>query len=42
MAYVRNPSEGEISVLVGTQAVVYRDRELAARLSHAAGRGRLA
>ncbi len=37
VAYVRNPASGEISVMVGDREVIVHDRQLAARLSRAAG-----
>jgi D-arabinose 1-dehydrogenase-like Zn-dependent alcohol dehydrogenase len=33
VAYVRNPSKGEIAVMSGEREVVLRDRRLAARLA---------
>jgi hypothetical protein len=39
VAHVRDLSTGEISLLVGTDHVIQRDRELAARLYAAARRG---
>lgn len=38
VAHVRDLASGEISLLVGTNQVVHRDRELAARLYAAAQR----
>ncbi|MGH9076561.1 MAG: hypothetical protein ACRDY0_03775 [Acidimicrobiales bacterium] len=35
MAYIRDPGSGEISVMVGTRQVTYRDPGLAARLAQA-------
>ena len=37
VAYVKDPSSGEISVMVGEREVIVHDRKLAARLSRAAG-----
>ncbi len=37
VAYVKDPRSGEISVMSGEHEVVVRDRDLAARLSRAAG-----
>jgi hypothetical protein len=39
IAHVRDLASGEISLLVGTQQVIHRDRALAARL-YAAARGK--
>jgi hypothetical protein len=36
IAHVRNLKTGEIALLVGTREVIYKDRELAARLAVAA------
>jgi hypothetical protein len=36
IAHVRNVSRGEIALMVGTREVIYKDRELAARLVVAA------
>jgi hypothetical protein len=36
IAHVRNVSRGEIALMVGTREVIYKDRELAARLMIAA------
>jgi hypothetical protein len=40
VAHVRDLATGEISLLVGTQQVIHRDRELAARLYAAARQAR--
>ena len=36
VAYVTDPSAGEVTVLVGTRAIVARDRQLAGRMLRAA------
>ena len=40
IAHVRDVQTGEIALLVGTDQVIHRDAELAARLYNAARRGR--
>ena len=38
VAHVRNVSKGEIALMVGTRAIVFRDRALVARLIRRAAR----
>ena len=38
MVWVKNPSAGELAVLVGTQELVYTDKKLAKKLAQAAAR----
>ena len=35
VAYVRDPSKGEVAIFVGTREIIRQDPDLAARLSHA-------
>jgi hypothetical protein len=37
VAYVKNPQDGEISVMSGDREVIVRDRKLAAKIARAAG-----
>ena len=37
VAYMKDPSSGEIALMVGEREVIIQDRQLAARLSRAAG-----
>jgi hypothetical protein len=37
VAYVKNPQDGEISVMSGDREVIVRDRKLAAEIARAAG-----
>ena len=34
MAYVRDPSKGEVAIFVGTREIIRQDPELAARIMH--------
>jgi hypothetical protein len=37
VAYVRDPSSGDVSVMVGDREVTVHDPDLAARIAHSAG-----